>query len=253
MDANLIGIIVALVLGFGLVGIGYYAYRSVKNKVRNFSMMAFGTDSVMEGFRKTEAEYAATPKSVAAGTSLYLPRIMRDFPEFHYDEMKNRAENVLISFLRGIDGDNEGLLTEGTSELRDKLANQLGMLRAEDVREHYNNMKIHRTEICQYRKQRGRCSVIFQSSIEYFHFKEKDGQMISGNRDVKTQSRYNVECLYIQDRDYVENLDDTGMALNCPNCGAPLNRLGAKVCEYCGTPIVEFNIKVWNFSDVEEG
>lgn len=76
--------------------------------------------------------------------------------------------------------------------------------------------------------------------------------MISGNRGVKTQSRYNVECLYIQDRDYVENLDDTGMALNCPNCGAPLNRLGAKVCEYCGTPIVEFNIKVWNFSDVEE-
>ena len=50
----------------------------------------------------------------------------------------------------------------------------------------------------------------------------------------------------------MENLDDTGMALNCPNCGAPLNRLGAKVCEYCGTPIVEFNIKVWNFSDVEE-
>lgn len=252
MDANLIGIIVALVLCFGLVGIGYYAYRSIKNKVRNFSQMAFGTSSIMEGFRKTEAEYASTPKSVAAGTSLYLPRIMRDFPEFHYDEMKNRAENVLISFLRGIDGDDEGLLTEGTSELKDKLANQLGMLRAEDVREHYNNMNIHRTEICQYRKQEGRCSVIFQSSIEYFHFKEKDGQTISGNRSVKTQSRYNVECLYIQDRDYVENLDDTGMALNCPNCGAPLSRLGAKVCEYCGTPIVEFNIKVWNFCDVEE-
>lgn len=252
MNANLIGIIVALVLGFGLVGIGYYAYRSIKNKVRNFSQMAFGTDSIMEGFQKTEAEYASTPKSVAAGTSLYLPRIMRDFPEFHYDEMKNRAENVLMSYLRSIDGDSEELLTEGTSELRDKLALQLGMLRSEGARAHYNSMKIHRTEICQYRKQRGRCSVIFQSSIEYFYFKDKDGQIKAGNQNVKTQSRYNVECLYIQDRDYVENLDDAGAALNCPNCGAPLNRLGAKVCEYCGTPIVEFNIRVWNFCDVDE-
>lgn len=252
MDAAITGIIIALVLGLVLVGAGYCAYRNIRNKVKEFSRMAFGTDSIKEGFEQVEEEYASTPKSVAAGTSLYLPRIRKDFPEFHYDEMKNRAENVLMSYLRSIDEDNEALLTEGTGELKDKLGMQIGMLRGENVRAHYKSMKIHRTEICQYRKQQGRCSVIFQSSIEYYFFKEKDGRIKEGNKNIKTQARYNVECLYIQDRDYVENIEDAGLAMNCPNCGAPLSRLGAKVCEYCGTPVLEFNIRIWNFSDVEE-
>lgn len=252
MDTMIKGIIIACTLGLILVGVVYYAYRKIGKKVREFSQMAFGTESIMEGFQKVEEEYASTPKSVAAGTSLYLPRIVKDFPQFHYDEMKNRAENVLMSYLRSIDEDDETLLTEGTSELQNKLEMQLGMLRGENARAHYNNMKIHRTEICQYRKQKGRCSVIFQTSMEYYYFKEADGKIKAGNRNTKTQARYNVECLYIQDRDYVENLEDAGLAMNCPNCGAPLSKLGAKVCEYCGTPILEFNIRIWNFSDVEE-
>ena len=56
------------------------------------------------------------------------------------------------------------------------------------------------------------------------------------------------------DRDIVEeNGMDASMAINCPNCGAPLKMLGAKKCEYCGSPVLEFNIKVWNFDSVEEG
>ena len=39
---------------------------------------------------------------------------------------------------------------------------------------------------------------------------------------------------------------------HCPNCGAPLSRLGAKVCEYCGTPVIEINIKEWSFSAVRK-
>ena len=39
---------------------------------------------------------------------------------------------------------------------------------------------------------------------------------------------------------------------NCPNCGAPLTSLGAKHCEYCGTPIIEYNIKAWTFSNIDE-
>ena len=34
----------------------------------------------------------ATPKSVAGATSICLPRISADFPDFHYEEMKRRAE-----------------------------------------------------------------------------------------------------------------------------------------------------------------
>ena len=53
-------------------------------------------------------------------------------------------------------------------------------------------------------------------------------------------------------QDMVENQEDAGLALNCPNCGAPLPGLGAKKCIYCDTPIVEYNLRIWNFSRVEE-
>lgn len=249
---SLIGSIIMLVTVLVLVGIGIYAYRTIRNKVRNFSRMAFGTDSVMEGFQKTEQEYATTAKSVSSATSMCLPRIMRDFPQFHYDEMKGRAENLLVSYLRSLDAGSITLLTEGMQELKDQLSMQIQMYKSEGVRVNYDLIKIHRTEINQYRKQQGRCSIVFQMAVEYNYFKEKGGRIIDGNRSMKTQTRYNVECVYIQDRDFVENHSDASLGLNCPNCGAPLTNLGAKVCAYCDTPIVEFNIYSWNFSDVKE-
>lgn len=246
-------IIIALVLLLGLVGIVYYAYRTIRAKVRRFSRMAFGTDSLSEGFEQMESEYATTPKSVSAATGLYLPRVTKDFPDFHYDEMKERAENVLVSYLRSIDADNPLLLTEGTEELKDQLAMRVEMLRSQETEEHFSQINIHRTEISQYRKQRGRCSVVFQSAVEYFYYyKQKNGDILKGSPDTRMQAKYDVECIYIQDRDKVSGIREAALAVNCPNCGAPLSGLGAKVCAYCDTPIVELNIRSWNFSDVKE-
>ena len=253
MTAGQIGTIVILVLVL-TVGIGgYIAYRRIREKVRNFTQMAFGSDTLSESFDKMEREAEITPKSVSAATSLYLPQILRDFPEFHFEEMKNRAENVLVGFLQGIDSKSMSKLTESTtSELREKLNMRINALDNENAEEHFQNIRIHRTEIKTYRKIKGRCRIIFPSSIQYNHFKEKDGQVISGEKDRLEQSRYNVEMIYIQDRDVVENQADSGLAMNCPNCGAPLPKLGAKRCLYCDTPIVEFSIKIWHFSDVDE-
>lgn len=50
----------------------------------------------------------------------------------------------------------------------------------------------------------------------------------------------------------MENDLDHGLGLNCPNCGAPISTLGHKHCEYCGSPVIEYNINVWTFSNVEE-
>lgn len=252
MDSRLIAIIVILILLLILAGIIYYAYIRIRNKVRETSRMLFGTSDLAEGVRSMELEAATTPKSVSSATGLYLPAIMRDFPDFHYDEMKTRGENVLISFLRGVDARNVGLLTEGTSELKDRLTLRIAMLDRQEQREHFENIKIHRTEIHQYRKTKGRCSIILQSAVEYIHFTEKNGEILKGRRDQREQSKYNVELIYIQDRELVENLGDAGLAMNCPNCGAPLPSLGAKKCAYCDSPVVEFNIRTWNFASVEE-
>lgn len=253
MSSGQIGMIVILVLALAVMGGGYIAYRNIKEKVRQFTRMAFGSDTLKGSFEKMDREEEITQKSVSAATSLCLPRILRDFPEFHYDEMKNRAENVLTGFLTGIDEKNPARLPEGiTSELKEKLELRISALDNENAEEHFRNIKIHRTEIKTYRKLKGRCSIIFQSAVQYNYFKKRGGEVTKGAEDRLKQSRYNVEMIYIQDRDLVENQADSGLAMNCPNCGAPLPKLGAKKCLYCDTPIEEFNIKIWHFSDVEE-
>jgi len=120
-------------------------------------------------------------------------------------------------------------------------------------REHFENIHIHRTEIHQYRKSKGRISVVFQSAVAYLHYLEQDGKIIKGSTEMTEQARYNVEVIYIQDEALVENTGEMALGLHCPNCGAPITGLGeSKVCEYCDSPITEFNIRTWNFSRVKE-
>ncbi len=75
MSAAMIGIIVILVLVLIVIGCVAYGIMRVKNAVEDFSRDAFCTPDIREGFKQVEEEYASTPKSVSAMTSLYLPKI----------------------------------------------------------------------------------------------------------------------------------------------------------------------------------
>lgn len=245
-------ILILLIVFLAFAVVGFCFFRRIRSKARQYSKMLFGTPSLAEGFRNLEALDLATPKSVSSATSLYLPAIMKDFPEFHYDEMKSRAESLLVSYLQSVDRRNPGLLTEGTEELKSRLEQQIQMLENLGHREYFREIKIHRTEIFQYRKEKGRRSIVFQSAVEAIHYLEQDGKLSEGRRDLPEQSKYNVELVYIQDRELVKKLGDAGLALNCPNCGAPLMQVGAKKCAYCDSPVVAFNLRVWNFNRVTQ-
>lgn len=252
MDGRLAGLIIVLVLILALVGAGFYAFRKIRSRLQYYSRLLFGTSSIAEGVRNREKELEITPKSVSSATNLYLPVIMRDFPEFHYDEMKTRAENVLVSYLEGIDRMDAGFLTEGTRELKDALEMRIEALKAHGRREHFQNIKVHRTEISQYRRDRGRCSIVMQSAVEYIHYLEQKEKLLKGSRERLEQSRYVIELVYIQDAEAVEKTGEAGLGLNCPNCGAPISMLGIKECAYCGSRVEEFNIRIWNFSRIRE-
>ena len=240
-------ILILIILICLLVG-----YRSLQKKIKYYIKFLFGTETLGEGVRKMDLEYANTPKSISSATNLYLPNIIKDFPNFHYDEMKERAEQALVSYLQSIQFDNETKLIEGTDELKNQLHLYLERIHKESTIEHFERIKIHKTEIHQYRKMAGRCSIIFQTAIEYIHYQEKNGKIITGKQDLREQAKYNIEMIYIQNREVVEQYADYGKALNCPNCGAPVTTLGNKVCAYCDSPIIEYNIKVWSFSSIKK-
>lgn len=260
MELVFIFIIVILVLILVIIGLVFFAVykvtkkvRKVKRDVQSFSQEFLGTSDIRQGLRQIEQEYATTPKSITAATRVCLPRISADFPDFHYDEMKRRAENVLLSYLSCIALRNAENLQDANSELQHSLEHRINALKASGKQEYFDEPRIHRTEIANYTKNGGRCTVTFQTAIQYKHYiMDMQGNRISGSDNVLEQSRYNIELVYIQNREIVENDLDGLEGRNCPNCGAPLTHIGSKNCRYCGTPIVEYNIKVWTFSAVKE-
>lgn len=245
--------IIMLILILAIIGAAYYLVYRVKHKAEELSRTLFGTSDITKAASQMKQEYATTPKSVSAMTSLLLPKIVADFPDFQYNEMKDRAENVLTSYLHAITERNPARLTDGTTELKQQLENHTEMLFANGQHERFDQIHIHRTEINQYRTTAGRCIITFQTALECYHtITDSNGNITEGSSEYKYQTKFNTDLIYIQDRNLVENELDHALGLNCPNCGAPISSLGAKVCEYCGTAIVELNIHAWNFSHIEE-
>ena len=57
MTTGQIGTIVILVLALAVLVGGYIAYRTIREKVRNISRMAFGTEKLSDGIEKMEKEF----------------------------------------------------------------------------------------------------------------------------------------------------------------------------------------------------
>ena len=45
---------------------------------------------------------------------------------------------------------------------------------------------------------------------------------------------------------------ETAVGVTCPNCGAPVTRLGSKFCEYCGSGLREISVRVWSINRIAE-
>ena len=137
-----------------LVGGGAYLVHRARASAREFSRLAFGTDSLREGIERMNYEHEHTPKSVSSATSLYLPRIHADFPEFDFEDMRARAENVIVSYLMAIDAQDASLLVEGSDELVDALRMKIDLLKDARQSEQYDKVSVHRTAISRRERMR---------------------------------------------------------------------------------------------------
>ena len=234
-----------LLLFLSAIGIGILTvYKNVTRKLRSMSSQLFGTSDFVQGLKMAADVQAETPKSVSAMTRLMEPQIMRDFPEFSWDEFKHKSENMLTSALLAISANDIGRLVNASDDITKQVSNIIEDNRANNIGETYSDIEIHQTEIADYRKMDGKCVITIQSAVGYMHYKMQDGKLIGGDKNRKTQTKYNVELVYIQD---VEDAKlDNAVGITCPQCGAPVRVLGAKYCEYCGSGVVPLNIRVWS-------
>ncbi len=249
---TLTSLIIFLVLFLIAVIVVAVIYFKIRAKARSISKELFGNEDLIKSLKKNEQEYLQTPRSVSDGSSIYAPKLAKDFPEFNVGEMTARAENCLKEYLMAIDTRDASKLQDGNEELKEALFLRLNDLNLRDIKEHYEDIRIHNTVLNTYNKFPGRCVVRFQSSIQYKFWAEHEGKVIRGSKDSITQTRYSMDCCYIQDSDKVDHIGAAGHALTCPNCGGVITSLGEKVCPYCGSHVTEFNIKVWNFCAIKE-
>lgn len=184
------------------------------------------------------------PKSVTAMTRIFEPQIMRDFPEFSWEEFKHKSENMLVSALLAVSAENPSRFVEGHKDIKKQVENIIADNRARGITEKYSDITIHQTEIANYQKLNGKCVITIQCAVGSLYTKRLNGKLIEGDDKYKTQTKYNIELVYIQDMEKVGTA--TALGTVCPQCGAPIRALGAKFCEYCGAGVTPINIRVWS-------
>lgn len=238
----IVGVIVIVAAGLAL---------SVINKVKTV------VDPIMEIAKhvdpdELEREIETNPKSVSSMTSVYLPRIQRDFPEFSYNEFKAKAENMMVSAFNAVSAGDISMLVNASSDLKSQIKSVIETNENARQKERFAEIDIHRTEIKNYTKSAGNCVITLQTSVGYLHYiVNSAGDVVKGSTEHKFQTRYDIELMHIQDIEKTE-YGQTFTANNCPNCGAPIKMLGNKSCPYCGSAVEEINIRTWSINKLNE-
>ena len=228
------------------------AVVAIKRKLRDISRQFFGTESFIDGINKQKEEMSETPRSLHAMTSVYLPQILKDFPQFDYDAFKNKAKSLMRSYFTAIASKNAAELKEEcTTTLKSYVQGIIDDLNFRNVSQIFKEIVIHDVQISRYIKTGATCTILFELAVgHYSYIEDENGTVVFGEKDLKLQSVYEIALVYIQDASQFGS--DNVYGINCPNCGAPITNLGSKSCKFCGTPVVEANERVWKFDAVKE-
>lgn len=221
-------------------------------KAENFSRKTFGVgvSTLARQVQEHSEKIDETPKSIASMTRVYEPQLKRDFPEFNWMEFRDKAEQMLRMAFAAISQGDESAIHGGSEDLRNQLISQIRDNKRQQIREQYEDVEIHNTEISRYEKKGGTCVLTLQSAVGHIHYKERDGKVLEGSKERKQQTKYNIQLMYIQDAEKA-NLGKA-VGTTCPNCGAPVVNLGQKKCEYCGLAVTPINIQVWSIQNFYE-
>lgn len=143
-----------LLLAISAAGIGVLTiYQNAKRKVNGVLNPLISMLHIATRLHKQGELFDEDPKSVAAMTKVFEPQIMRDFPEFSWEEFKHKSENMLVSALLSISAENPDRLVESSKEIREQVENIIADNRRRGISETYSDITIYQTEIADYKKE----------------------------------------------------------------------------------------------------
>lgn len=242
----LIGFIIVVVI---LAIIIFVIYKKITNTITD----TIGKENINEiknaakNIKNLKDEEYTREKNVSGMTKLLEPEILNDFPEFNKDLLFSIIEKELRKVFNCLESKSISSLEDDPESILilPKVKEQIEDMKSTNTSVRYDDIVFHRHAIKNYVKSQGIATVETSTTLEYYYNSNKE------NNNLKKQTRYTCEFIYIYDETKFE--DKKGyFTISCPNCGAPIKGLKNQICEYCTTKVHPINLKLWKMSSYKE-
>lgn len=217
-------------------------YFILKNKLRVFLKQYFDSSTLKEAIEKSELESVETPKSISSMEPVYSKYIKEDFPDININEIKSMTEECILNILNSLESLDVEPLKKYSGKIISYREKMFEDTKGEKVS--FDNIKIHRTAISNYKHDKVTANITLITTIEYLY-------KIGNKPAKKIQDRFKTELIYVIDA-LKYGKEKKSIGINCPNCGAPITNLGEKSCVYCGTKLRLITKNTWIVNNIKQ-
>lgn len=195
---------------------------------------------VVSAIKDATDEVQNTPKSLNGTEGIHTPKIKADFPEFDLALVKSYVKSFALDYFAA--------MTAGqvvVSKFEKNCSHQLiDMMTAQaQDKNRYEQAKVHKVVVSDYRKSTYDVSVVFELAVEYRY----------NGKSQPSQYKYEVWYTYFLEDGAHQELS----SMKCPHCGAPIEKVDRSYCPYCEYPldVHEEAIvidRIWKITDIKK-
>lgn len=228
-----------LIVLFVLVLLLFIVYLILKHKFKKIFNSNFSNNDIRKLLEMSKKESIDVPKSLSSMEKFIVPNLLGDFPDLNIQQIKSIAEGFIVDCLNAIEMKDISCVKKYGDRAISFVNSRILDLGNNIIR--YDSINIHKTVLNKYSKTDSIATLYLQTSFEYLYKK-------NSNVYKKVQDKIKTEFIYIIDESRVgDNVRAIG--LNCPNCGAPITKLGVRKCEYCNSANLDIVRKTWNLNN----
>ncbi|MDD6224217.1 MAG: zinc ribbon domain-containing protein [bacterium] len=239
----------------GFVFIIISIYLLIRYFLNRFGFQGYSFLELFSIIKEGKERDISRHKQVSGMTSVYLPSILEEFPDFNEKEFYNQTEETIRNYLQSLEEKDAKYLKDSIYDLiYEKISLQIADLKECDTIYRYDDIIFHKHAIKGYQKRKGVIKLEVSTSLEYFYLQDPYRKRKTARPDRKKQTRYTTTFVYIYDTKQA-GFDIRVLGLNCPNCGSPLSSLEDKACPYCKSGLnitVAKLLKCWKVIDIQE-